>query len=45
VLELTPPLTITVLEIQKALRILDEVFLDLTLGQIDKTVSSAFAGW
>lgn len=45
VLELTPPLTITVLEIQKALRILDEVFLDLTLGQIDKTASSAFAGW
>ena len=45
VLELTPPLTITDHEIERALFLLDEVLRDLEAGQIDHTAYAAFAGW
>jgi 4-aminobutyrate aminotransferase len=45
VLELTPPLTITDHDIERALFLLDEVILDLEAGRIDDTASAEFAGW
>ena len=45
VLELTPPLTITDHEIERALSLLNEVLLDLEAGQIDKMATKEFAGW
>lgn len=45
VLELTPPLTITVHEIRQALNLLDSVLLDLEAGRIDGRASAEFAGW
>jgi len=45
VLELTPPLTITDNVIGQALSLLDELFTELEMGQIDATASASFAGW
>lgn len=45
VLELTPPLTITDHDIERALFLLDEAILDLEAGRIDDTASAKFAGW
>jgi 4-aminobutyrate aminotransferase len=45
VLELTPPLTITDHDIERALFLLDEAILDLEAGRIDETASAEFTGW
>ncbi|NRQ18779.1 2-aminohexano-6-lactam racemase [Ensifer sesbaniae] len=45
VLEMTPPLTITVQDIDAALDILDQAFDDVGAGRVSDTVLADFAGW
>ena len=45
VLEMTPPLTITVQDIDAALNILDQAFDDVGAGRVSDTVLADFAGW
>lgn len=45
VLEITPPLTINALEVERALAILEEVFKDAENGHIDLHKVQEFSGW
>ena len=45
VLELTPPLTLTIPEADAGVELLDQALTDVAAGRVDAAALTAFAGW